>query len=64
MNYKGQALCQPFGLIDGNNFSGIVNDQLISTFNYENYAKGYLGLQCSIDWLRVYFDNFTVTPLE
>ena len=52
-------------VVEGGVFSAAINGELISTFSDDTFSHGYLGLQCMVDRSRrVYFDNFTVTPLE
>ncbi len=51
--------------VEENIYSATVNDQLIATLTDSTFAEGYLGLQCAVEQgQRVYFDNFTVTPIE
>ena len=52
-------------VVEGGVFSAAINGELISSFSDDTFSRGYLGIQCMVDkGNRVYFDNFTVTPLE
>lgn len=53
-------------ILQGASYSAVVNDQLIATTTDSSFSSGYLGLQCcsNRNGRRVFFDNFTVTPLE